>query len=81
MKIKEHRIKAEWMVLARHYGMPGGVMDYGIAEIKGFFKSFKSADTYAKRLAKKTFEGFMQPIIWITKCEKTYKKDFILTSR
>ena len=64
----------QWMVLARHFGMPGGLLDYGIGDIKDFFHNKKDADEYAKELLFDTQEGLVEPMIWVLKCEKTYQR-------
>ena len=70
--ILEHKVKPRWMVLARHFGMNGGVLDYGIADIKEFFDSFEDADKYAKELFINTQENLIEPRVWILRCDKTY---------
>jgi len=38
------KVKPQWMVLARHFGMPGGIFDYGEATIEEFLKKSKVFD-------------------------------------
>lgn len=71
-KILENKVPYSWMVLARHFGMPGGVLDYGISDIKEFFDSFEKADTFAKELFINTQDGLVDPRVWVLRCEKTY---------
>ena len=68
------KVKSQWMVLARHFGMPGGIFDYGEASIEGFFDSFDNACEYAEILLKRTNEGLVEPMIWVLKCERTYQR-------
>ena len=79
MKIK--KVKPEWMVLARHFGMDGGIFDYGTADIKGFFGSFEEADIFAKELFERTQKYLLMPFVWVLKCEKTYQKGGIAVTR
>lgn len=74
------RIKPKWMVLARHFGMPGGLFDYGIADIKEFFNSFEDADKYAKELFDSTKRAVVYPMIWVLRCERTYRTEGIADS-
>ena len=68
----ENKVEPQWMVAARHFGMPGGVLDYGEATIKEFFNSFDEADAYAKGLFEDTQDGLVDPRVWVLKCERTY---------
>lgn len=70
----EKEVKAQWMVIARHFGMPGGLLDYGVAEIEEFFDTFHEADEYAKNLFRKTASDLVYPMVWVLKCERTYQK-------
>lgn len=79
--MKEVKIKPAWMVLARHYWMEGGVFDYGMADIKEFFTSFKEADKFARELFKDTRKDLIQPVVWVLKCEKTYREGGVAVSK
>jgi len=68
------KVKPQWMVLARHFGMPGGLLDYGEASIEEFFDTFNDACTYAEDLLESTEEGLVEPMIWVLKCERTYQR-------
>lgn len=68
------KVDTKWMVLARHFGMPGGIWDYGTADIKEFFHDYKKACKYAEKLLKKTHKDVVDPKIWVVKCERTYQK-------
>jgi len=68
----ENKVKPQWMVLARHFGMQGGILDHGSADIKEFFNSFAEADEYARDLFVNTENGLVDPYVWVLKCEKTY---------
>jgi hypothetical protein len=72
MKILKQEVKPQWMVLARHFGMPGGVLDYGSADIKEFFDTFDKADRYARNLFIETETDLVDPRVWVLLCEKTY---------
>lgn len=73
-EILEKEVKPMWMVLARHFGMPGGVIGYGSANIKEFFDTFEKADEYAEQLLVNTHEGLVDPMVWVLKCERTYQR-------
>ena len=73
-KLLTTSVPPQWMVLARHFGMPGGVLDYGEASIKNFFDNRKDAEEYAEKLLRETHEGLIEPMIWVLKCEKTYQR-------
>ena len=73
-EILEKSVSPQWMVLARHFGMQGGVIDYGLADIKEFFDNRKDADEYAKKLLFDTNKGLIEPMIWVLKCEKTFQR-------
>lgn len=79
--MEEVQVSYQWMVLARHLGMPGGVFDYGVADIKGFYDTFEEANNYGKKLFDGTHEGLAMPTIWILRCEVTYKEGVIITSK
>ena len=68
----ENKVKPQWMVLARHFGMPGGVMDYGEASIKEFFDDYDKACEYGEELFINTQEGLVEPRVWVLRCEKTF---------
>ena len=74
-------VDPQWMVLARHFGMPGGIWDYGVADIKEFFDSFEEADGYAKELFENTKDNLVEPMVWVLRCEKTYRKEVVVISR
>jgi len=61
------------MVISRHFGMEGGLFDYGIANIEGFFDNFDDACKYAEEQLKKATD-FIEPMVWVLKCERTYQK-------
>lgn len=61
------------MILARHFAMPGGIHDYGIADIKEFFDTFDEACKYAEKLLRSTHKDVIDPKIWVLKCERTYQ--------
>jgi hypothetical protein len=68
------KVKSQWMVIARHFGMPGGLFDYGEASIEDFFDNFDDACKYAEKLLKSTEEDLVEPMIWVLKCERTYQR-------
>jgi len=68
----ENKVEPQWMVLARHFGMPGGLLDYGEASIKEFFDTLQEADDYAKSLFENTQDGLVDARVWVLKCERTY---------
>ena len=70
----ENKVKPQWMVLARHFGMPGGLFDYGEASIKEFFDTLDEANKYAEELLKSTEKELIEPMIWVLKCERTYQR-------
>lgn len=72
--ILEKEVGPAWMVVARHFGMQGGVIDYGLADIKEFFNTFAEADEYAKQLLINTHDDLIEPMIWVLRCEKTYQR-------
>jgi len=73
-KEKVVKTKPTWMVLFRHFGMEGGILDYGMASIEGFFFSFEEADKKAKEVYNFWKDISTFPTVWVLKCEKTYKK-------
>ena len=73
-RIQTVSVPPNWMVLARHFFMPGGVFDNGVADIKGFFDNRKDADEFAEKLLIASHEGLVEPMIWVLKCEKTYQR-------
>jgi len=77
---KEIKVKTQYMVLARHYGMTGGVWDYGTADIKEFFDDYKEADTYAQKLFNATHKNLIMPFVWVLECKKTYQEGGIAVS-
>jgi len=79
--MEEKEVAPKWMVLARHLLMAGGVVDYGVAEIKDIFDSFDEADEYASALFERTNEGLQLPYVWVLKCEKTYQKGGMAVSK
>jgi len=74
------KIDGQWMVLARHFAMPGGVLDYGVADIKEFFNTFEKADKYAKKLFDVTHKDLVYPMVWVLKCERTYQEGGVADS-
>ena len=78
---KTIKVEPQWMVLARHFAMSGGLFDYGTADIKEFFDSFKEADDYAKKLFDETKDSVVMPYIWVLRCERTYRSEGIADSR
>lgn len=70
--IKEYEVKPQWMVLFRHFGMEGGVYDYGVAEIIGFYDSEKEANNQAEKIIKLS-RNKISPNVWVTKCVRTYQ--------
>ena len=68
----EKKVEPQWMVLARHFGMSGGIIDYGEATIEEFFDTLQDADEYAKSLFENTADGLVDPRVWVLKCERTY---------
>ena len=75
------KVEPQWMVLTRHFAMPGGLLDYGEASIEEFFDSFEEADAYAKKLFEDTNERLVMPFIWVLRCERTYRSEGIADSR
>ena len=69
-----NEVKPQWMVLFRHFGMEGGVLDFGVGHILGFYDSFKEADDFAKWYFEDRQEGLVDPRVWVMRCEKTYVK-------
>jgi len=70
--MEKNEVAVQWMVLSRHFGMPGGLFDYGEATIEEFFDSFEDAVKYAENLFLTTHEGLVDPRVWVLKCERTY---------
>lgn len=73
-EILEQKVDPLWMVLTRHFGMPGGLLDYGVGNIEEFFTSFEKADQYAKKLFLNNYQNEVMPKVWVLRCEKTYQK-------
>jgi len=67
-------VKPQWMVLVRHFGMSGGLFDYGEASIEEFFDSFEDACKHAEELFEDINEGLVDPMVWVLRCERTYQK-------
>ncbi len=72
--MKKRKVNPCFMVLVQHYGMAGGVLDYGVADIKEFFDTFKEANEYAKNLSLKTMKELTMPMVWVLECKITYQK-------
>jgi len=79
--MKTVKVKPQWMVLSRHFFMPGGLLDYGEATIEEFFDSFEEADKYAKKKYESMKKVFIHPIVWVLRCEKTYREGGIVISK
>jgi len=73
VKLLKKEVKPQWMVLYRHFGMPGGIFDYGEAEILGFFDNRKDAYEYAEKSLKE-YKDEIEPIVWVLQCERTYQR-------
>lgn len=71
LKIK---VEPQWIVIARHFGMGGGIFGYGVADIKEFFDNFNDACNYAEQLLKDTHKDLIEPMIWVLRCERTYQR-------
>lgn len=69
-----------WMVAYRTFNMPGGVIDYGAAQIVDFFNSFDDADDQAKEVFE-SHEGEIDLRVWILRCEKTYCNAGVIIER
>ena len=73
-KLLVKKTKPQWMVLARHLGMPGGLWDYGVGDIKEFYDTIEEANEYAEKLLRETNDGLIEPMVWVLKCERTYQR-------
>jgi|GEM_PF-2770731 len=69
----------KWMVLLRHFGMSGGIINYGTAKIIDFYETFEEADEEAREEFKNISEAPF-PYVWILKCERTYQDGGIAES-
>ena len=63
-----------FMVVARHFGMPGGIFDDGEGTIEGFFDTIEEADEVAKTLFVNTQKGLVDPRVWVLRIEKSYAR-------
>jgi len=72
-KLLKKEVKPQWMVLYRHFGMPGGIFDYGEAEILEFFDNREDAYKYAEEVLKECKDE-VEPMVWVLQCERTYQK-------
>jgi len=73
-------IDHQWMVLTRHSGSIGGLIDYGYGFIEDFFDTFKEADAYAQ-LKIEEMAGKHDPYVWVLRCERTYHADGVVNSK
>lgn len=70
-ELKIKKLPPTWMVAYRHFAMPGGVFNYGVAEIYDFYRSFEEADKNAKKVFH-NLRGKPDLHVWVLRCEKTY---------
>ena len=77
---EEKEVDVAYLVTHRSMNMPGGIIDYGYAEIVGFFDTFKEADECAKQTFKK-YKDAPDLHITISKCLKTYCNGGIAISK
>lgn len=74
--MENKKVPGQWVVISRDFGMPGGLFDYGIADINEFFTSEKKANKYAEELLMSHIKSDRyDPHVWVLRCERTYIKN------
>ena len=73
--MNKHKVDGSWMVISRHYMMPGCLFNNGVADIDEFFENEEDAYKYAReRLKSMVNSDYVDPHVWVLRCERTYIK-------